>query len=446
MSNLTDNWREEKSTQPLPTASKFDLMKNLPNLLRILGAGAVVIAMYSFLVKGWDNGNDIFRYCLMLGHTAALAAIGVASARWLKESKGARLLLTLSLVSIPANFAILGAFIYSQTIPIDSSVYPHYIAWSVDSLNSALLTTGAALLVLGPVTWFGFRVLARNMSKNLTLLFLLCNTILLIPIRDPQWVSAMVLGLGICVIWFSRKISHQHTAAKTQEGFFALALQMLPLAVLIGRSLWLYSMDLFLIAMISVMGFFVLRQVSIALASHSKSVAILDAISIMPAISFGFAFCAALLENRLLMNDIVLPLSALLSAALIYDIASRSSHQSGTYRRFAVVGLSISILTNLVLSASLLAAIISMIIGLGMLFLGNKKQQRSVFSGGVGLLIAGGFQQIFTLFHQFDFSHWASLAAFGVLSIVIASTIESSEGKFKLKINRWRNEYSDWNQ
>lgn len=95
-----------------------ELMKKLPSLLRILGTTALLVAMYSFLVKGWQSGGDVFRYLLMLGHTGAMAAIGLASGHWLKEGKGARLLLTLALVSVAANFAILGAFIYSQTAAV----------------------------------------------------------------------------------------------------------------------------------------------------------------------------------------------------------------------------------------------------------------------------------------------------------------------------------------
>ena len=74
-----------------------ELMKKLPSLLRILGTTALLVAMYSFLVKGWHSGGDVFRYLLMLGHTGAMAAVGLASGHWLKEGIGARLLLTLAL-------------------------------------------------------------------------------------------------------------------------------------------------------------------------------------------------------------------------------------------------------------------------------------------------------------------------------------------------------------
>ena len=70
-------------------------MQNLPDLLRILGAGALIIAMYGFLVRGWQSGNDVSRYLMLLGHTGLLSVIGLASGHWLKEAKSARLLVTL---------------------------------------------------------------------------------------------------------------------------------------------------------------------------------------------------------------------------------------------------------------------------------------------------------------------------------------------------------------
>ena len=216
MNQQQETWRESDYAKQ-GSESQFDFMKNLPNLLRILGTAALLIAMYSFLVKGWQSGNDVFRYLLMLGHTGVLAAVGIASGHYLKESKGARLLLTLALVSVPANFAILGAFIFSQTAVVDVSHYPHYVAWSVDNLSTAIFTSGGALLALIPITLLGFTVLARSMSKQLSLLFLLSNAVLLLPIRDPHLVGLMVLGLTFISILFSHRASHENIAAKTHE-------------------------------------------------------------------------------------------------------------------------------------------------------------------------------------------------------------------------------------
>ncbi|WP_156100022.1 hypothetical protein [Nitrosococcus oceani] len=52
---------------------------------------------------------------------------------WLRENKGARLLLLLALVSVPVNFAILGAFIYSAS-HVSEVTYPVFATWQAEGL------------------------------------------------------------------------------------------------------------------------------------------------------------------------------------------------------------------------------------------------------------------------------------------------------------------------
>ncbi|HHI94361.1 MAG TPA: hypothetical protein ENK04_12740 [Gammaproteobacteria bacterium] len=441
MNTQQDPWIE---TFIRPGQQKFDLMKNLPAILRILGAGAVLVAMYSFLVRGWDSGNDVFRYFLMLGHTGALAAIGLASGHWLKESKSARLLLTLSLISIPANFAILGAFIFSQTTGIDVSTYPHYVAWSVDSLNSGLVTSGVALLVLIPVTLFGFTVLARSMSRKLSVLYLLSNAALLLPLRDPQLIGLMVMVLAVIVIVLSHKTSRHNTAAKTNEGAIALGLQLLPLAVLMGRSLWLYSVDLFLLTILAATLFFIFRQISLYLNPHSKIKGMLESWSVVPAISVSFLLAEALQVMTNVPYEILFPVSALVSAAMVYDISRRSQSRPDTYRRIAVVGLVIGLGINLLANTNPVVSLLTVIIGVGMSMLGYKVQQRSVFSGGIVLMLLGVVQQFYDLVQHFDLGSWAGLAILGVVSIVIASVMESQGGNIRPRFVAWKTKLAEW--
>ena len=443
MNAQQDPWIEGEVS---PQKRKFDFMKNLPAILRILGTGAVLVAMYSFLVRGWDSGNDVFRYFLMLGHTGALAGIGLASGHWLKESKGARLLLTLSLVSIPANFAILGAFVFSQTTGVDVSAYPQYVAWSVDSLNSAFVTCGIAFLVLIPVALLGFTVLARSMSRKLSVLYLLSNAALLLPLRDPELVGLLVIVLAVIVIALSRKTSIHNTAAKTNEGIIALGLQLLPLAVLMGRTLWLYSVDLFLLAVLAVTLFFVMRQISLYLDPRAKIRVFLESLSVVPAISVSFLMAEALQVMTSFPYEVVFPVGALVSMAMVYDISCRSYSRADMYRRLAVLGLLISLGINLLLNTNPVVSLLTVMIGVGVSLLGYKVQQRSVFSGGIVLILLGIAQQFYDLVRHFDLGSWAGLAILGVVSIVIASVMESQGGVIKPRFTAWKTKLAEWDR
>jgi len=443
MNTKKDLWLEE-SIPPCSKKQDFNFLQKLPTILRILGAGAVLIAMYSFLVRGWDSSDDMFRYFLMLGHTGILAAIGLASSYWLKESKGARLLLTLSLVSIPANFAILGAFLFSQTAAINISAYPHYVAWSVENLTSALLINGIALFVLIPITYLGFTVLARSMSKKLSILFLLSNATLLLPLRDPQLVGFMVLLLTFVVIALSRKTSRHNAAAKTNEGIIALGLQLLPLAVLMGRSLWLYSADLFLLTVLSITAFVIFRQISLYLSINSKVKHVLQGLSVLAAISFGFLLTAVLKVATGLSYEILFPVGTVTSMAMIYDISYRSHHRADSYRRLAVTGLVFGMGINLLSHTGFSVVLITLVVAMGMTFLGHKFQQKNLFSRGIILIFLAIAQQLYELLRHFDLGSWTGLAILGVVSIVIASVMESRGGNIKLKFIKWKAKLAQW--
>ncbi len=438
-----DAWSGEVISQQYVNKDST-ILKKLPALLRFLGAAALVIAMYSFLAKGWQSGNDVFRYLLMLGNTGVLAAIGLASGHWLKESKGARLLLTLALVSVPANFAILGAFIFSQTAAVDIGQYPHYVAWTVDNLNTALLTSAGAMLILIPVTLLGFTVLARSMSKKLSLLFICSNVALLLPLRDPQLIGLLVLVLTAFTIIFSRKAAYNHTAAKTQEGATALGLQLLPLAALMGRSLWLYSLDLFLMTVLSITVFFILRQISLYLKPDSRLRNTLDGLSLFPAISATLWFSVALLDAAILPEALALPLAALISAAMVYDISRRSHSSTDFYHNTAIAGLVLCMLANLTFHTGLLAAAACVFIGLGLLMYAFTCQQRRMFIGGSLLVMTGISQQLYELMYHFDLGSWASLAILGIAAILVASIMESQGGQFKPRLVSWKTKFQQW--
>ena len=442
MSTEINAWQEENNNSP--RLSSADLMQKLPNLLRLLGAAAVVIAMYSFLAKGWQSGNDTFRYLMMLGHSGVLAAIGLASGHWLKEGKGARLLLSLALVSVPANFAILGAFVFSQSDIAQSMNYPSYMAWSVDSMQTALITSAGALLVLTPIIYLGFLVLARSMATKLSLLFLMSNAALLIPMREPYMIGMLVLALGVLTLFLTSRVAKGQSSAKTQEGVTALALQFLPLAVLLGRSLWLYAADLFLFAVLAATLFLALRQLSPQFEPKSKLRGVLDMLSTLSALSVGFWLSAALFDSHLLPDAIVFPLSSLASAAMLIELATRSTGNTRFYHRLAITVLALGLLANLIMFNNLLAALSSIIIGMLISLYGYKHQQRSLFSGGLVMLLLGLSQQIYQALHLFDLGSWASLALLGIASIVIASTLESKGGKFKPRLIALKQKFSDW--
>ena len=421
-----------------------ELMRKLPSLLRILGTTALLVAMYSFLVKGWHSGGDVFRYLLMLGHTGAMAAIGLASGHWLKEGKGARLLLTLALVSVAANFAILGAFIFSQTPAASTLYYPGYVAWSVDSLSTALMITAVAMVVLLPVVLLGFRVLSRSMSGKLAALYLISNAALLIPLRDPHLVGYMVIGLSLFVHIINRNTARQNISAKTSEGMMALVLQYFPMAVLLGRSIWLYSPELFLLTVLALTVFFALRQISIRLENSPEIRSLVEGLSVLPALGFGAGLGATLAENGYLVTELILPVAALATASLVYEISLRARQGAALYRTLSVAVLCVGVLSNMLILDSVLTAVMSTVIGIAVAVFGYMKQQRTVFGGGMLMMSVGLIYQLYYAIQIFHLGSWASLALLGMTAIVVGSTVESHGYRIKLMLTTWKAKHGEW--
>ena len=420
------------------------LMKKLPSLLRILGTTALLVAMYSFLVNGWHSGGDVFRYLLMLGHTGAMTAIGLTSGHWLKEGKGARLLLTLALVSVSANFAILGAFIVSQSPTAATVNYPGYVDWSVGSLSTALMVTGGALIVLLPVVLVGFRALSRSMSSRLAVLYLISNLALLIPLRDPHLVGYMVFGLTLFVLVFSGKAAQQNVSAKTHEGMMALVLQYLPIAVLLCRNLWLYAPDLFLLTVLALTLFFALRQISIRLDSFPEIRSFIELLSMLPALGFGVGLGATMAENGFFATELILPVATLATASLIYEISVRAQQGRALYRIVSVAVLCSGLIANMLFFGGVLAAMMSAVIGIAVAVYGYMKQQRIVFGGGMVTMSVGLGYQLYYATQIFHLGSWASLAVLGMAAIVVGSTIECHGCRIKLMLAAWKAKYGDW--
>ena len=432
-----------------PEAEKIDEQRGrtwqerLPDILRFLGTGVLLVTMYSFLVDGWRSGNDSLRYVMMMSHTGVLALIGLASLRWLHETKGARLLLSLALVSVPANFAILGALIFSGMTGVDPATYPDYVAWQAPSLLSAGLLSLAATLFLAPLSWLGFRVLARPMAGKLSCLFLFNNLLLLAPLRDSEIVAWAVVVMLVASVWLHRVISRGQLAARTREGMLAMMLPFLPLAILMGRSLWLYSMDFFLMAALSLTIYFFLRQVIGALEQGSSVRKVLEVLSILPALGVMPPVIALVVDSFPWLDELALPLAGLACAALIHDLASRSNTSSG-YRMLAATIVLLSQGTNLLIQDALLSALFAAISGVALVIAGGHYRQRGLLFTGVLLVVLGISHQLYAMVMHFDLGSWFGLATLGIMAIVLASVLESKGGKLAgLLKYRWQ-ELSQW--
>jgi hypothetical protein len=436
---------ERFEQSPTTGQSGINHLFDLPRMLRSIGAISLLAAISIFLFQGWENGNDVYRYMLLLGHTVGLAMIGFASGHWLGESKGARLLLIIALASVPANFAILGAFMYSQaSMDALNVVYPSVAHWKVDGLTTAIAANAVGVLILAIVSWLGFMVLSRKSALRLTVLFLLTNAALILPVRIPEVIALMLLVLTVIVAKQSLQSAGKDTALRTPEGMIARLLLYVPLGVIVGRNLWLYSADGFMFSILSVIVFILFRQVAMQLNRDSTLRKILEIGSVAPALTFGFGVCVVALD--VLSDPLVwlLPVFAISVSILLLELSTRVAKGALLYRRFAAALMSIAVVSNLVLFSSVATAAVCLAVGLAVLVYGYMVEQRIVFALGTITLLAGLIYQMQFAIDMFNLGSWGSLAALGVAAILVGSTIERHGVKMKTYLTGWGRRIKQW--
>jgi len=409
--------------------------------LRLLGAGVLVASMSVFLLQGWNEGNDISRYLLLLSQTGLLAAAGFALAYGLKETKGARVFFGLALISVPANFTILSALLYS-VLQWDSALgsYPDYATWQIADLASIGLTFGGALIVLIPATMFCFAIMARRSAFWLTAHFLLLNALLLLPIRSSTAVGAVALLGTVYALYAIGKLIAKDGALRTPEGKFALATLFIPIGIILFRSMYFYEVDSLMIGMLACAVFLVLRQLSLFPDRNQRVATLLDLLSLPIALLAASALTEAFTQN--LSWEFQAPIFAVAFAVMALDIARRT----GSRALATTAGMTVSVLTaasfifSVSISGGALGVLLCLVAGLIMVLVGYALKDRLAIIAGSATLFAGavfGFDDVMALVLQ---SGWIELAVFGALLIATGSVLDRHGASLKLRLGNQLNE------
>lgn len=410
----------------------------LSEALRVLGAGVLVASMSVFLLQGWSEGNDIKRYLLLLAQTGLLAAGGLGLAYGLRETKGARVFFGLALVSIPANFTILGALVYS-VFQLDGmlATYPGFATWQLGDIGNLGITMAGAFAVLLPVTLFCFAIMARHSAKLLTLHFALLNLLLLVPARSSVIAGTLGLAGTLYAVWAIRSLIARDQALKTPEGRFALTALFIPIGIVLVRSTCFYAISTLLLAMLAAAVFIALREASV-FPDRSKLVAgLLDAAS-LPVAATGAVALAWSLPNAM-PNEFLGPVSALVYAAFAIDVMRRTP--SNIVSGFASVTTSLFVMfafaTSVIVAESALTALLAVTAGTGLVLAGLWFKERSAVITGiltVAIAVWYGFAPVLEMLLT---SSWISLAIFGASAIALGSLVERHGVAIKLRVVQW---------
>jgi len=446
-SDLIDNEQHahEVSRSGFSIDSVMQSVRNfatLSEVLRILGATVLLASMSVFLLQGWNEGNDIRRYLLLLAQTGLLAAAGFAMSHGLKEAKGARMFFGLALVSVPANFTILGALLYS-VFQWDGglSTYPGYATWQIEDIASTGVTLGGAMLVLVPVALFCFAIMARHSAKALSLHFLILNALLLLPIRSSMAAGTVGLLGVLYALFVVANLAGKDRSLKTGEGKFALATLFIPIGIILFRSMYFYQVDALMVAMVSLALFLSARQVSL-FPDRSPGLAVLLEVLALPlamftAVAFTDAFAPA--------NGLAAPLFASVYTLMALDVWRRT----GSILLRKVIGVTISLFVTLSFTLSVasmpsgLTALLSLAAGAILVLWGVASKKPVALIGGFVTAISGGYFGFEAIVLMVMSSSWIDLAIFGASAIALGSVVDRHGVVIKLRLEKWFNAVSE---
>ena len=247
---------EEKQSAKSPAFGKvlqsLKTFASFGTLLRLVGSASMVVALVLYLFDGFHlTADHLTRFWILLGFSAITTVSGVAVSRFFKDQKGARSLVSVALISVPACFAVLGALVYSL-FPVDglNDSYPGYLLWQAADLTQLCIAAAVCLAVAGAVTFFCFSVLARQIRVQLFVSMLLGSLLLLVPVRESL-MAVVVAGIAVllCVsilYFYVRPV----LSVKTGWANLAMAVTALPAVIVVGRTVLLYGLsDLLMLGM-----------------------------------------------------------------------------------------------------------------------------------------------------------------------------------------------------
>ncbi len=412
---------------------------SLSSFIRVLGVGAVVASMCLFLVDGVSAINDTQRFYTMLAFTGLLSAGGFALAFVLKEQRGARSFFGLALLSVPINFAVLGALYYSVfQFDRTSALYPSVAHWEILDVASLGMVTLVAVASLLLVTVLSVSIMAREARVWLSVALLGSCSFLLLPIRDTTWIAPLVAVLVVALIQVVRKNGETVISLKTLSGRFVQALLFLPPGIMLFRSFWLYSVSDLSVMVIALTLFAGVRYASQRIESPVVLANALHSVSAYLAIVA--AYFGALWVHSFLPAVFLEITFIALFGGLMFELESRV--QSKWFARFISVAnytvLAAAVLFGLIFLGSLLSFVVGSLTTIVLAVLSAiRKRRAELFISGMAL---AAMLLLYTdnIVWYINHAGWFGLATLGGLAILSASLIERFGPVLSLRITQKR--------
>ncbi len=393
-------------------------------LLRGAGALVLVASLGLFLLQGWAGASDLHRFALLLAQTALLAVAGVASGRWLQEPKGARVFVAIALVAVVANFAVLGGLLWSAYgggTAVTGSLAA--LRWEAAPGLPVLAAGAAALPVLWAIARLGFAVLARPSGAWLSALLLVSAATLVVPARDNLGVAVLVAVVVVTWLAGVRRLLARDPSLRTAEGFFALALLLLPAGVLLGRGLLFHEAGIALTMTALAALWVVLREGAMQLPAGRLQwrSEIASAALVVPLTTTATQLAVT---YALVPASVALPLLGALVWVGCGELSLRARAGAAYYGLAGTASAVSAAAVNALLFDGLAVALIALAIGVAAAGYAVARRQAWMLSiSGIAALV-GFVDLVGPMLGRFQMEAWGWLALVGAGAVLFGSIIE----------------------
>ncbi|MGB0721586.1 MAG: hypothetical protein ACPGU7_04235 [Gammaproteobacteria bacterium] len=407
-----------------PRATLAKLRPGLAGLLRVLGSIVIVASTGMFLFQRWDGGDDLHRFLLLLSYTVTLTGLGFATNRWLHEPKSARVFIGLGLIAVSTTVTVLAALLYGQWAMPDQVLYPDHFLWQGVEDQTLFITTALSAVLLAAQARVGFMVLAREPSAALTGLFLMNAVLLMIPVREP-WI---VTGIALAGFMFSLRalgrLRARHLSLRTPAALSARVAVLLPLAIMAGRSAYLYAAGAVAVACFALLAYASLRQLAKldGMRPNWRNALLISAT--LPALVAAVSTTSAASHAELFAESYSAVFIALVFGVFMSDLHRLATAGQTRFASLGIIGALIAALFLLFVTAPSANGAVALVIALLGLIMARAARLRLAFHSALAVLAVAVIRVGISAYANFSFDHTLGLAIGGIALVLGAALIE----------------------
>ena len=428
----------DEDNNPTKTEA-VSITTKITNYLRWIGSLLIIFSAISFMLQGYSEISASYRYWVSLGLTLLLCGGGLVCAYLFNETKGARIFFGLGTAFLSVQVSQVSAMIYAY-LHGDSALQPAFTSLQFSHVSPSIIAIDLVItgLLLVLISYASYSILARKHLKTLLIASFVANMVLLLPVRDVQFIPVIIAGLFI----FIRHIEHGlHNDRSMQlfEGLAARALLSLPLWIIIGRSLFHPSSTLLVTVILGIVIVYCIYDIK----RYTSSAAVIYLCQWVGT----FAAIAIWMNISIEYGDITNPLFILPIGFILFSLSSQVSYHAWLYRfisALVIVGLNFSALTDQS-GLSFIAPVAAVASGIFLTVYGMKYQEKIAFFCG-NISVASGvlFYWEYAV-NLYSNTPWISSVILGLCVILLASYIENKEQQIKSKTRYYFNELKSWN-